>query len=225
MVPRVLRPLAESGARSVTIAPETGTDALRARLKKPITNSRILEAVEDAQRCGIPSLKMYFIVGLPGETDEDLEGIASLVRGAAEIMRGWGRERRRMGTLHAGFSILVPKPYTPYSREPMLDAREAKRRLQLIWDRLRGTSNLKLDRPSYREALWQGYLSRGGYEASRPMELIADGASLSQVMAEHRAEIEQTALSASESEPVWQFISSAPSLARPAASAGRPAVR
>jgi radical SAM superfamily enzyme YgiQ (UPF0313 family) len=218
MVPPVLRPLAESGARSVTIAPETGTDSLRASLNKPITNARILEAVEDAQRCGIPSLKMYFIVGLPGETDEDLEGIVSLVRDAAEIVREWGRQRGRVGTLHAGFSILVPKPYTPYSRERMLDAREAKRRLQLIWNRLRGTSNLRLDRPSYREALWQGYLSRGGCEASRPMEMLADGAALSQVMAEHRAEIEAIALSTVEGEPLWRFISSAPSPARSAKS-------
>jgi radical SAM superfamily enzyme YgiQ (UPF0313 family) len=211
MVSEVLRPLAESGARSVTIAPETGTDALRARLNKPITNTRILEAAEEAQRCGIPSLKMYFIVGLPGETDEDVEGIAALVGEAAEILRRWGRQRGRMGTLHAGFSILVPKPYTPYQRESMLDARELKRRLQLIWNRLRSTSNLKMDRPSHREALWQGYLSRGGCDVFPALAQMADGAALSQVMAEHRAAIEATTLNKVEGEAEWQFIASAPS--------------
>jgi radical SAM superfamily enzyme YgiQ (UPF0313 family) len=210
MVPEVLEPLADSGARSVTIAPETGTDDLRRRLNKPISNTRILEAVETAQRCGIWSLKMYFIVGLPGETDDDLDGIAKLVRDALEILRAWGRDRGRMGTLHVGVSVLVPKPYTPYQRSPMLPSAEAKRRLDLVWRRLRGASNLKLDRPSHREALWQGFLSRGDTDAFPMLERIAGGDPLGRVMTDHRSAIEATALPGVEGEPVWAFVSSAP---------------
>ena len=97
MIPEVLTPLAESGARSVTIAPETGSDRLRRKLNKPIPNSRILEAVETAQRCGIGSLKMYFIIGLPDETDDDLLAIAELVTESLEILRGYGRDRGQTG--------------------------------------------------------------------------------------------------------------------------------
>ena len=210
MVDGVLRPLAESGARSVTVAPETGTDVLRERLGKPITNARILEAVETAQRWGSPDIKMYFIVGLPGEDDGDLRGICDLLQGAVEIVRRRGRERGRVGAVHAGFSILVPKPYTPYQNEPMLSAREARRRLTLIFEELRGTDNLRLARPSYRESSWQGFLSRGDCSTFHALGDIASGDNLSTVMKTYAAEIEAVTLSRPGPRPVWRFVSSAP---------------
>ncbi|MFC2144576.1 B12-binding domain-containing radical SAM protein [Acidobacteriota bacterium] len=206
----VLRPLAESGARSVTIAPETGTDELRRRLNKPITNAAILEAADTALQCGIESLKMYFIIGLPGETDDDVIGIADLLRQVQEMMVGRGRERGRVGTLHAGFNVLVPKPYTPYAREPMLTRNEARRRLQLVTDATTGVGNLRIDRPAYRESLWQAYLSRGDCSAYAALETAASGCSLGELFATHRREIEDSALNAVEGDPVWQFVTSAP---------------
>ena len=206
----VLRPLAESGARSVTITPETGTDELRRRLNKPITNAAILEAADTALQCGIDSLKMYFIIGLPGETDDDVIGIADLLRQVQEMMVGRGRERGRVGTLHAGFNVLVPKPYTPYAREPMLTRNEARRRLQLVTDATTEVGNLRIDRPAYRESLWQAYLSRGDCSAYAALETAASGCSLGELFATHRREIEDSALNAVEGHPVWQFVTSAP---------------
>jgi radical SAM superfamily enzyme YgiQ (UPF0313 family) len=210
MVEDVLSPLAEAGSRSVTIAPETGTDSLRQQLNKPISNARILEAVDTAQRCGIPDLKMYFIVGLPGEQDEDVVAIGDLVRQSAEILRQRGRERGRVGTVHAGFSILVPKPYTPYQHETMLSASEAKRRLKLIWKELADADNVRLSRPSYREALWQGYLSRGDCLAFQALASLASGAPLSRTMNTYRDQIEAATISPPDRPPTWRFISSAP---------------
>ena len=210
VVPEVLEPLADSGARSVTIAPETGSDRLRQKLNKPIPNSKILQAVETAQRCGIDSLKMYFIVGLPDETDDDLVAIADLVRESLGILRAYGRARGRMGNLHVGLNLLVPKPYTPYSRSPMLDRDEARKRLELVLGRLKGLPNLRIDRPSYRESIWQGCLSRGGVEVFEMVEKVADGRPLSQVLRANRPIVKTVALPAVEDEPVWRFISSAP---------------
>jgi len=206
----ILRPLAESGARSVTIAPETGTDELRRSLNKPITNAAILEAGATALRCGIESLKMYFIIGLPGETDEDLTGIADLLRQTQEMMVDRGRDRGHVGTLHAGFNVLVPKPYTPYARQPMLTRKETRRRLQLVLDGLAGVGNLRIDRPAYRESLWQAYLSRGDCSAYAALDLAASGCSLGELLASHRKEIEASALNEVEGDPVWQFVTSAP---------------
>jgi radical SAM superfamily enzyme YgiQ (UPF0313 family) len=206
----VLRPLAESGARSVTIAPETGSDVLRRRLNKPITNAAILEAAETAFRCGMESLKMYFIIGLPGETDADLRGIAELVRQVRELMIERGRERGRVGTIHAGFNLLVPKPYTPYAREAMLTRKEMRRRIRLVEDGLAKVANLRLDLPAYRESLWQAYLSRGDCSAFETLETAASVSSFGELMATHRAVIESSAFSAVEGNPVWQFITSAP---------------
>lgn len=210
MTPEVLKPLAESGARSVTIAPETGSDELRAKLKKPISNERILQAVETAQACGITSLKMYFIVGLPGETDGDLEAIGDLLRDTREIMLRHGRPRGRMGTLHAGCSVLVPKPYTPYSKAPVLSKAEYRRRLALIEKQLKPIDNLKFDRPSYREALWQAILSRGDSATFELLVQLADHGSLGRLLTEHKRSEVRRALLPVEGEPVWRFISSAP---------------
>jgi radical SAM superfamily enzyme YgiQ (UPF0313 family) len=206
----ILRPLADSGARSVTVAPETGTDGLRRLLKKPISNAAILEAVDTALRCGIDSLKMYFIVGLPGETDDDIVGIATLLRQVQKILVGRGRERARVGSIHAGFNVLVPKPYTPYAREAMITRREARRRLRLVEEELGDVGNIRVERPAYREALWQAFLSRGDWTSFSAIETAATGGSLGEIFSEHRREIEASALNRIEAKPVWQFITSAP---------------
>jgi len=121
-----------------------------------------------------------------------------------------------MGTLHAGFNVLIPKPYTPYSRSSMLDRGEARRRLDLVFSRLKGLPNLKLDRPSHRESIWQGCLSRGGIEVYEMLEMVANGRSLSEVLRARKHIVERVALGSIEGDPVWRFISSAPT--RPIAS-------
>jgi radical SAM superfamily enzyme YgiQ (UPF0313 family) len=218
----VLRPLAESGARSVTIAPETGTDGLRAMLNKPIPNSRILEAVDTAQNCGIPNLKMYFIIGLPGESDGDLEGIGDLLCDVRDVMIRHGRPRGRMGTLHAGFNVLVPKPYTPYAREAMISRHETRRRMTLIEQRLQGIGGIRVERPAYRESLWQAYLSRGDTSAFAALEHASTAPSLGAILSEHGGEVERVALSRADDDPVWQFVSAAPTMRPPISSTTHP---
>lgn len=210
MVPEVLEPLADSGARSVTIAPETGSDRLRRSLGKPIDNERILAAVEAAQRCGLESLKMYFILGLPGETDEDLRSIAALVQRVSRVMIAHGRERGSVGNLHVGLNLLIPKPYTPFHSEPMLEQREARRRLALVEQGLASVPNLRLDRPSYRQSLWQGFLSRAGVEAFPVLEEIAAGTALGSVLRTFRGRIDRVTAAAEAAQAPWHFISSAP---------------
>jgi len=222
MVEGVLTPLAESGARSVTIAPETGSDALRKKLNKPISNDRILEAVETAQRCGITSLKMYFIIGLPDETDDDLRAIGTLLRDTRAIMLEYGRRRGRMGTLHAGCSVLVPKPYTPYSKAAVLTKSDYRRRLNLVEGELKSIDNLKFDRPSYREALWQAILSRGDTSTYALIEQLADHGRLGRLLTEHKDTVVRDAFEAIDGTPIWRFIGSAPM--KPPANSNSPAV-
>jgi len=194
----ILEPLAASGTRSVTIAPETGTDELRRALNKPITNAAILEAVETAQACGIENIKMYFIIGLPGETDDDLRGIADLLRRAQALMVAHGRERGRVGA------------YTPYSKEAMLSRREAKRRMAVVEAAAADISNLQIDRPSYRQAQWQAYLSRGDISVYGALEDAASGKNLGGLLAAHRSAVDASTLHAVEGHPIWQFVVSAP---------------
>lgn len=207
----ILRSLAATGARSITIAPETGSDGLRLRMGKHTTNAEILEAVATAQRSGIESLKMYFIVGLPGETDDDLLAIGRLAREASDILLRSGRPRGRVGRLHLGVNLLIPKPYTPYHAVPMLSQAEARRRLTLVERSLRGVPNLRLDRPSWRLSLWQGYLSRADAGAFLPLTEIARGDTLAAVLRRHGDRIHRLAFAPQELGAPWHFISSAPS--------------
>lgn len=208
MRPEILQHLAACGARSITIAPETGTDALRFSLNKPIPNSRILEAVENAQRNGIEALKMYFMIGLPGESDEDIRSIIRLLRETRSIMLGYEKGRGRISGLHAGVSILVPKPYTPYQRQGIISPAEARRKLRLLRKEVRGLANVQLDLPSYRMALWQSTLSRGGIEAFSALEDAASGENVAAILRKNQHLVEKSS-GPQESNPPWQFISSA----------------
>jgi hypothetical protein len=125
-------------------------------------------------------------------------------------MLAYGRTRGSVGTLHAGFNVLVPKPYTPYAREAMLSQKEARRRMALVERSLRGLGNLRITRPAYRESVWQCYLGRGGVGAIALLERAADGIAMGQLITQHRAEIEASVFANVEGDPPWRFITSAP---------------
>jgi len=114
----------------VTIAPEAGSESLRSRINKPLSDEDILNAVEKAFQLGAKGMKLYFIVGLPGETDEDLAGIASLAARISKIARGFGKRSRKDITV--ALSPFVPKPHTPLQWAPQLPLEEIRRRLSLV---------------------------------------------------------------------------------------------
>lgn len=91
---------------NLTFAPEAGTDRMRKIINKDLEEEEILDTIEMANRLGWRNIKLYFMIGLPGERQEDVEGIASLV----------GRIRKRKGSLGLGITVspFVPKPHTPF---------------------------------------------------------------------------------------------------------------
>ncbi len=124
----VLEALHASGDRSITLAPETGTDELRVKMGKPIRNEFLLEKIRLIFRHGFTQLKLYFIVGLPGETLEDVHGILDLAARARAIMLEELPKKGLIGNIHLGTSVLVPKPYTPWQREPWTTSGASRRR-------------------------------------------------------------------------------------------------
>jgi radical SAM superfamily enzyme YgiQ (UPF0313 family) len=206
----ILLPLAESGVGSVTIAPETGADRMRNRLGKPVLNDRILEAVTTAQRCGIPGLKMYFILGLPEESQDDVDAIVELVREARSILDTRGRSRGRQAVLQVGASFLVPKPYTPYGTVSMVDRKTARARSKHLAKRLAAIPNVRFSVPSYREAVWQCVLSRGEVSSFDLIQAVADGRPLAEILRERSDLVDRAVFHPATSDPVWQFVTSAP---------------
>jgi radical SAM superfamily enzyme YgiQ (UPF0313 family) len=126
--PFLVEALVRSGTRTITLAPEAGSQRMRDVINKRLTHEQIVHAAELAGRGGIPSVKLYFIVGLPGETDEDVRELAAL---SAEILRRT-REHHRGARVAVNLSPHVPKAQTAFQWEAMADVETSTRRIKLV---------------------------------------------------------------------------------------------
>jgi radical SAM superfamily enzyme YgiQ (UPF0313 family) len=153
----IVRMLHQSGERSITIAPETGSDRLRRVINKTVTNAEILEKADLIFANGIENLKLYFMLGLPTETDEDVTAIRQLVSALRDTMVRHARPKGRIGRIVASVNPLIPKPGTAYQWLPMEDPavtdRKAKRLRSLVADLDNVYFNIKSERHSYYQAL------------------------------------------------------------------------
>jgi radical SAM superfamily enzyme YgiQ (UPF0313 family) len=165
----VLRVLRESGLRTLTIAPEAGTARLRARIGKEASDDAILDGVGRAARAGFRSLRAYFMVGLPFETEEDRAGIARLAGAIRDRFRSAGsRDARVTLSLHP----FVPKPRTPFQWSRMMAPSEMRAALASLRSRLRGFTVKSSDLgQAYTEAL----LALGGEETGGVLVRLAEG--------------------------------------------------
>ncbi|HTV02106.1 MAG TPA: radical SAM protein, partial [Luteitalea sp.] len=154
---RIVRRLVESGERGVTIAPEAGSDRLRRVINKTFTNEEILDKAQLLFSNGVENLKLYFMIGLPTETDDDLVAMRDLTSQLRGIMLHHGRTRGRVGRIVASVNPLIPKPGTAYQWLPMEDPaitdRKAKRLKKLVADLDNVYFTVKSERHSYYQAL------------------------------------------------------------------------
>src|SRR5213076_1343297 len=121
LTPTIVRILRESGERTITIAPETGSDRLRRVINKTVTNEEILDRAELIFSSGIENLKLYYMIGLPTETDDDLVAIRDLTLQLRERMMNAARVKGQVGKIVGSVNPLVPKPGTAYQWLPMED--------------------------------------------------------------------------------------------------------
>src|SRR5689334_1380999 len=153
----IVRMLHQSGERSITIAPETGSDRLRRVINKTVTNAEILEKTDLIFANGMENLKLYFMIGLPTENDDDLASIRDLTAQLRDIMMMHARTRGRVGRIVASVNPLIPKPGTAYQWLPMEDPavtdRKGKRLRSLVADLDNVYFNIKSERHSYYQAL------------------------------------------------------------------------
>src|SRR5262249_46237840 len=209
VTPGVLAALHASGDRSITLAPETGTDELRIKMGKPIPNDFLLEKIGLIFQHGFTQLKLYFIVGLPGETMADVQGILDLAARARAILLEEASRTGIIGNLHLGVSVLVPKPYTPWQREAMEDERSLKEKIALLQRGVKRMPNVSLGSVSIREAIWKTYISKAGSAAAQAMEAAARGESLSGVLRRFEAKIRPEVFLPQEGDLRWHFLRTA----------------
>ncbi len=144
--------------RSVTVAPEAGSDRMRRLINKNLTEPEILRAAEWLVGGGVQSLKMYFMLGLPTEKTEDVEAIAELTD---KIHERYCSKGAKVGGLTLSVNSFSPKPWTPLQWEPMEEMAILRDKFALLKKRLARLPRITVDTESPREAYYQTLLSRG----------------------------------------------------------------
>jgi radical SAM superfamily enzyme YgiQ (UPF0313 family) len=159
VTPALARALGAGGNRSVTLAPEAGSERMRRVINKNLTQTEILRAAEWLVGGGVEALKLYVMVGLPTETDADVAGIVDLARLVRERLMAGGRAK--VGRILVSINPFVPKPWTPFQWEPMDDLGALKRKLATLRRALGAIPALEVETESPREGYLQTFLSRG----------------------------------------------------------------
>jgi radical SAM superfamily enzyme YgiQ (UPF0313 family) len=154
------------GHKSISIAPEAGSERLRYVINKKISEAEILETSSIILDSGVETLKLYFMIGLPTETSEDIMAIIEL---AKKI-----RALTQKGNILLSISIFVPKPFTPFQWHRMDTADSLKKKLRYIKKTLHSYHGMKVfyDLPKY--ALMQGLFSMGDRRMVRVLKFIAE---------------------------------------------------
>jgi radical SAM superfamily enzyme YgiQ (UPF0313 family) len=165
--------LARGGHRTLTVAPEAGTERLRRVIRKPITDEHLYTACDLIRRHGIPNLKCYFMIGQPTETIEDVEAIADLARRMLERLRVPDAAGHPFGRLTLSISSFVPKPWTPFQWAPFAGVEALSRRLETIKRGVGRFSNVRVLHENPREAALQALLARGDRRVADFLEAAA----------------------------------------------------
>jgi radical SAM superfamily enzyme YgiQ (UPF0313 family) len=165
--------LARGGHRTLTVAPEAGTERLRRVIRKPITDEHLYTACELIRRHGIPNLKCYFMIGQPTETLEDVEAIPDLAARMLERLRVRDAAGHPFGRLTLSISSFVPKPWTPFQWAPFAGVDALSKKLDVIKHGVRRFSNVRVLHENPREAALQALLARGDRRVADFLEAAA----------------------------------------------------
>src|SRR5580765_4118028 len=157
----IVQTLRASGERSITIAPEAGSDRLRRVINKTVTNDEILDRAELIFANGIENLKLYYMIGLPTETDEDLVAIRDLTLQIRDRMLKYARSKGQIGRIVGSVNPLIPKPGTAYQWIPMEDPAVTDRKIKRLRSLMAGIDNVYFNIKSERHSYYQALLSLG----------------------------------------------------------------
>jgi radical SAM family uncharacterized protein len=162
----LMREMEQKRKGNFTIAPEAATEKIRASINKPITNQDLFSTVEEIFQMGWRNLKLYFMIGFPGETIEDAAQIADL---CLEVNRINKKILKGRGKIHVSINTLIPKPHTAYQWAPFEQRELTMEKYKAILEKLKRTG-IKVDWPEYDSAFFEAVLSRGDRRLSDVIE-------------------------------------------------------
>jgi len=165
VTPRLLECLVKGNQRTLTIAPETGSSRLRKMMGKGLKNEEIERAVELAGIAGYNALKMYFIIGLPGETDTDVEDTVEMIRSIAQ---------KTSMKVTASVNPFIPKAQTRWQNEPQPTIEVLRQKIKHIEEGIKNIPRVYLETLDLRDARIQAALSIGDKSLGRVIRLAAE---------------------------------------------------
>lgn len=168
LTPELMEEIKKVRKTGFTLAPEAGSERLRQVINKGIRQEDLLTATAQAYRAGWRLIKLYFMQGLPTETDADLEAIIDLAAAVKRSGKGTGGN-----DVNVAVSTFVPKPHTPFQWEPQIDLDETRRRQTLLRDGLRQKKlRFKYHEPEL--SFLEGVFARGDRRLGRVIEAAVD---------------------------------------------------
>lgn len=157
-----LEKMQQTRKTGLTFAPEAGTQRLRDVINKCVTEDDLLNTVRDAFESGWNGVKLYFMIGLPTETEEDILGIAELARKVSKVFYSMPKEQRGKGLrLNVSASSFVPKPFTPFQWEPQDTVEQLKEKQHLLREALRGIRGVEFSYHAPYVSELEGVFARG----------------------------------------------------------------
>ena len=162
--------LAESGLKTLTMAPEAGSSRMRAIINKGIEEEHLFNAMDMGLAAGIRHFRLYIMIGLPFEQDEDVEAIVDLAGRLKDYMEDHGSK----GTLTLSVNPFIPKPFTPFQWLPMADKKYVEKAAKTLTQGLRKRKNIIVGVESPKEAYIQGVLARGDRQVGEALLLACE---------------------------------------------------
>ncbi|MEM4706832.1 MAG: radical SAM protein, partial [Candidatus Methanomethylicaceae archaeon] len=163
----LMKLIASGGQRTLTIAPESPSERLREIINKNFPEDQLYNMIHNAKNVGIKSLKLYFMVGIPGEKDEDYENLDKIF--SKIISLGF-----KPSSIHISINPLIPKANTPFQWLPLISKENYERKVDLFRKKALSFGIRRVECLDYRWSAIQAYLSTAGLEASKILMLLID---------------------------------------------------
>lgn len=182
--------LRATGQKTIALAPEAGSQRLRDVINKNLRTEQIVSAAQMIAAAGIPNLKLYFLFGLPTETDADIQAMIELVE---EVRAVWLRAQRalgRLGEITLSVNPFIPKAMTPFQWHGMAELTLLKKRVALLRQYVKSTPNLQLQVESLKGSQLQAFLSRADRRAASVIRSIAEGQNLKGACRTHAVDLD-----------------------------------
>ena len=182
----LLELLKASNLKSAVIAPDGGSERLRKVINKGITAQDCLNAAQSLVEAGIYTLKLYFMIGLPTEKEDDLFELVSLVHDIQERINPIGRKKGRLPQINLSINCFVPKAWTPFQYHPFEDVRELKKKVKILRKEFARFHNLKLNIDQPDNAYFQAVLARADRRVGKALpEIYQNPKRWKRILAEH----------------------------------------